>query len=181
MSDEAGSGIGKALGHFAVNLFYGYGYNYYREENHLRADDQRIRRMVSDMLQRARKALSEAEGRYRREKFPAPSREHPFPPAADQANARRLEALAATVSALDGQIAHLPVPENDFMTQRYRQEAQTLRRLAEKDVELIERAQALCTLVEGAPYAKVLDDADPIEAAIAGVQAKLLERQSLLA
>jgi|SRR5579863_978185 len=180
MSDEQGGGIGPALGHFAVNLFYGYGYNYYREENHLRADDQRIRRMVTDMLQRARKALTEAESRYRREKFPAPSREHPFPPAEDQANARRLEALAGAVSGLEGHIAHLPVPENDFMTQRYRKEAETLRHLAEKDVELIERAQSVCMLCEDAAYAKVLEDGDRIEAAIASLRAKLIERQSLL-
>ena len=179
MSDQSG-GIGKAIGHVAVNLFYGYGYNYYREENHLRADDQRIRRIVTDILQRARKALSEAESRYRRENFPAPSREHPFPSAELQANAKKLEALAAAVSALESQIAHLPVPENDFMTQRYRKEADTLRRLADKDLELVERAQAVSALTEDAPYAKVLDDADQIEAAIAGVRARMMERQSLL-
>ena len=27
----------------AINLFYGWGYNFYREENQLRADDQLIR------------------------------------------------------------------------------------------------------------------------------------------
>src|SRR6202008_268529 len=116
-----------------------------------------------ELLQRARKALSEAESRYRREQFPPPSREHPFPPAEVQANARRLEALTQAVSALDAQIAHLPVPANDFMTQRFRQEAETLRQLSEKDVELVEVAHVLCTRVESLGFAEILEKANAIE------------------
>lgn len=179
MSESHPGGAGETLRQFAVNLFYGYGYNFYRDENQLRADDQRVRRMVSELLGKARKALSEAESRYRREKFPPPSRAQPFPPAEAQADAKRLEALAAAVSALDGRIAHLPVPENDFMSERYRREAQTLRHLADKDVELITLAQTLCEEAEGG-YAKALENADAIEAAITAIESKILERQSLL-
>lgn len=180
MSEPLDPGAGETLRQFAVNLFYGYGYNFYRDENQLRSDDQRIRRMVSELLQRARKALSEAESRYRRDKFPPPSREEPFPPAALQANARRLEALAMDVSALDGQIAHLPVPENDFMTQRFRNEAENLRRLSEKDVELVGKAQALAQIVEEQSLDEIIGQADRIEAAIRTIKAALLERQTLL-
>jgi len=180
MSVPIEPGTGETLRQFAVNLFYGYGYNFYREENQLRSDDQRIRRMVSELLQRARKALSEAESRYRREKFPPPSRKNPFPPASAQADARRLEALATAVSALDGEIAHLPVPENDFMTRHFRNEADTLRQLSEKDVELVGQAQALAQIVEGSSLDVLVASADQIEAAIRAVKDKLLERQTLL-
>ncbi len=180
MSEEGGPGAGEALRRFAVNLFHGYGYTYYREENDLRADDQRIRRMVSELLQRARKALSEAEARHRREAFPAPTRAQPFPPPEAQADARRLEGLAGAVSALDGQIAHLPVPGNDFMTQRYRGEAETLRRLAEKDVELVETAHRLTVLIDGLSPAAILAQAGEVEAAIGALRDKVLERQTLL-
>ncbi len=180
MNDEEPVGAGEVLRRVAVNLFHGYGYTYYREENNLRADDQRIRRMVSEQLQRARKTLSEAESAYRREQFPPPSREQPFPPAEAQTNARRLEALALAVSAVDGQIAHLPVPANDFMTQRFRREADTLKRLCEADVELVSEAQVLAASVEGRGYAALLAEAETVERAIAAVKARLLERQALL-
>ncbi|MFD2781103.1 hypothetical protein ACFS32_08290 [Novosphingobium pokkalii] len=63
-------GLAARAAQVALNLFRGYGYTFYRAENDLRADDQRIRRMVSELLQQARKGLSEAEGRYRREVIP---------------------------------------------------------------------------------------------------------------
>ncbi len=170
----------EALRRFAVNLFYGYGYNYYRLENRLREDDQRVRRIASDQLQRARKALSEAEARYRREKFPPPSRSQPFPPAEAQADARRLEQLAAAVSAVDGAIAQAPAPGDDFMTRRYRNEADTLKRLSEQDIQLVELAHVLSERVEGRGYAAMLGEADRIEAAIEAVRAKMTERQALL-
>jgi hypothetical protein len=78
------------------------------------------------------------------------------------ANARRLEALAQGVSALDAQVAHLPVPTNDFMTARYRNEAETLGRLAEKDVELVADAHALAEAVPGDDPLAVLDAASAI-------------------
>lgn len=173
-------GLGTRAAQVALNLFRGYGYTFYRAENDLRADDQRIRRMVSDLLQQARKALSEAEGRYRREVIPPPSRANPFPPAEMVANARRLEALAQGVSALDAQVAHLPVPTNDFMTARYRNEAETLNRLAEKDVELVADAHALAGAVPGDDPLAVIDAASAITTAIARVKDRLAERQALL-
>lgn len=164
----------------AVNLFHGYGYTYYRLENELRADDQRLRRMVSELLQRARKALSEAEARWRRDRFPPPSRAQPFPPPEAQAGARRLESLAAAVSALDGQINHLPVPGNDFMTERYRNEADTLRLLSEKDLELVEAAHALVEMTSLTGLNDLLATADTIEDALTAIRNKVLERQALL-
>lgn len=179
MSSDNG-GAGEALRRLAVNLFHGYGYNFYREENQLRADDQRIRRMVSELLQQARKALSEAESRYRREAFPPPSRAQPFPPAEVQANARQLEGLAAAVSAVDARIGHLPVPEADRMTARWRNEAETLQRVSAKDVELVEAAQTLAGRVAARGPAQMLADAAAIEGDLALIEQRLRERQALL-
>jgi len=50
----------------AINLFYGWGYNFYRLENQLRADDQLIRRKASELLGQANAILSQAESDYRR-------------------------------------------------------------------------------------------------------------------
>ena len=176
MADEGG----EALGQVADNLFHGYGYNFYREENQLRADDQRIRRMVGELLQRARKALTEAESRWRRDRFPPPSREHPFPPPDAAAGARTLESLAASVSALDARIAHLPVPEADRMTARWRNEADTLKALCAKDVELVGAAMALAMRVEATDGAELIAIAPAIEADLGAIKARMLERQVLL-
>ena len=45
----------------AVLLFYGWGYNFYRRENQLRADDLLIRTKVGGILAQARSHLSALE------------------------------------------------------------------------------------------------------------------------
>ncbi len=57
-----------------VNLFTGWGYNFYRVENQLRADDLMIRARVCDMLGSARAALAAAEAAYRHEFLRPPTR-----------------------------------------------------------------------------------------------------------
>ena len=61
--------------------------------------------------------------------FPRPPAQKPFPDAAAVASAQRLERLAQGIGALEALIQQQPVPENDRMTQRYRQEAPTLKTL----------------------------------------------------
>jgi hypothetical protein len=60
----------EALEKIAINLFYGWGYNFYRKENQLRADDQLIRSKVGLLLGWARKSVETAERDYRREFLP---------------------------------------------------------------------------------------------------------------
>ena len=56
----------------AVLLFYGWGYNFYRRENQLRADDLLIRTKVGGILAQARSHLGAMEAEYRRINLPAP-------------------------------------------------------------------------------------------------------------
>ncbi|MGH9607635.1 MAG: hypothetical protein ACRD3N_18245, partial [Terracidiphilus sp.] len=118
-----------ALRHIAINLFYGWGYNFYRAENQLRADDQLVRGKAASLLGYAASAVGEAETAYRREFLPPPTRAKPFPDAEAVAAAQRLERLAREISGVEQFIHQQPVPENDRMTQRYRKEAQTLQTL----------------------------------------------------
>ena len=164
----------------AVNLFYGWGYNFYRAENQLRADDQLIRAKAAALLGQARASLAEAEAAYRREALPPPSRAHPYPDPAAVAGAQALERMGREVDALAGRLHALPVPENDRMTQRYRNEAETLVRLGECDEQLIGQAELLRAAVEGQAAAWLLEHAAVVEAGVAALQKTLRARALLL-
>ncbi|WP_217578084.1 hypothetical protein [Mesorhizobium sp. GbtcB19] len=168
------------LAKVGINLFYGYGYNFYRQENQLRADDQRVRQMACSLLGRARAAIDDAESRYRRENIPTPTRANPFPDPAIVANAQALERLGREVGGLEGLIRHQPVPENDRMTQRYRLEAATLVTLAEKDAVLVGQAELLRSLVEGVAGEAILANKSEIETGIAAITTTLRDRQTFL-
>jgi hypothetical protein len=169
------------LGEIAINLFHGYGYNFYRLENQLRADDQRVRTLACTLLTKARAALDSAESAYRREHLPPPTRANPTPDPAAMAGAQALERLARSIGAIEGQIRHAPAPENDRMTQRYRQEAATLTQLADVDKTLIGQAELLRSLLDGAHGALVLEQARELEQGIEAITDTLRQRQMLLA
>jgi hypothetical protein len=160
-----------------INLFHGYGYNFYRDENQLRADDQKVRTLVCELLARALKGVTAAEGAFRRERIPPPTRADPFPPAAIVADARRLEALGQAINGVEGQVRHAPVPENDRMTQRFRQEAATLAALVDKDTLLVGQADTLRGLVEGKKPDDILAAFGQIEQGVAAIIATLAERR----
>jgi hypothetical protein len=165
------------LGEIGINLFHGYGYNFYRMENQLRTDDQKVRTLVSELLARAHKAVSAAEGSFRRDRIPAPTRADPFPPAAVMADARRLEALVKAIGGVEGQVRHAPVPENDRMTQLYRNEAETLAALVRKDTLLVGQADTLRALVEGRNPDEILAIVPDIEEGVAAITQTLAERR----
>lgn len=131
------------LEQIAINLFYGWGYNFYRLENQLRADDLLVRSHVGVMLGSARKGVEAELSRYRRTFLAPPTRENPMPDPAAVSHARTLEELSAGVGQLEGAIRALPAPENDRMTQRYRHEADTLLHLRECDTQLVGQAETL--------------------------------------
>ena len=168
------------LAQVGINLFYGYGYNFYRHENQLRADDQRVRQMACTLLGRARAGVDQAEASYRRDNIKPPTRANPFPDAAVVANAQALERLGRAVGALEGQIRHQPVPENDRMNQRYRAEGNTLAALADKDAVLVGQADLLRSMLEGAAGDAILANKREIETGIAAITTTLRDRQTFL-
>jgi hypothetical protein len=164
----------------AINLFYGWGYNFYRLENQLRADDQLIRLKAAGLLGQARAALESAEADYRREHLPPPTRDKPFPEPQAVAGAQSLERLGRAIGGLEGQIRHLPVPENDRMSQRYRDEAPTLEALGQWDKRLIGQAELLRVLLSGVTGTAILGNAAEIDDGLAAVAETIRERQELL-
>ncbi len=168
------------LGRLAINLFHGYGYNFYRIENQLRADDQRVRSLACAALGQARAAIDRAESDYRRQHIPPLTRANPVPDPAAVAGAQALERLARAIGAVEGQVRSQPVPENDRMTQRYRQEAATLEALADSDTLLVGQAELLRSMAAGVDGAQLLELAPDIEQGLAAIGETLRARHALL-
>jgi hypothetical protein len=119
------------------NLFYGWGYNFYRQENQLRADDLLIRSRISDWLGEARSHLAALEADYRRKNLPPPTREHPFPDAGAVSYAQALQRLQQDIEKLETAIRTAAVPEMDRIHQRHRNERDTLEKLVAIDSQLV--------------------------------------------
>jgi hypothetical protein len=169
-----------ALTETAINLFHGWGYNFYRLENQLRSDDQLIRAKGVWLLNTATASVEAAESAYRREKLPAPSRAHPFPDATAVAGAQSIERLRAGLCALAGMLQAAPVPENDRMTQRFRHEAETLATLITHDQVLIGQCELLRTMVDGQDGGWLIEHTPQLEQGLKAVRGTLGLRQSVL-
>lgn len=168
------------LSQIAVNLFYGWGYNFYKVENQMRADDQMVRSKASWLLGAAATAVSTAESDYRREFLPAPTRAKPFPDAEAVASAQKLERLHLEIIAIEQFIHQLPTPENDRMTERYRLEAPTLANLIRFDSMLVGQCELMRTSVTGADAKEILESMSDLEAGIAAIRETLHDRQAIL-
>ncbi len=169
-----------AIEQIAVNLFYGWGYNFYRLENQLRADDLTVRNQVCSLLGQARASVDTAESAYRRAFIPPPSREKPRPDADAMANAQTLEKFSHAIGALEGQIRTQPVPENDRMTQRYREEAPTLQKLLECDMRLTGHAETLRAMLDRKDGAWMIEKSAEIQDGLTAIETSLRERQAAL-
>jgi hypothetical protein len=169
------------LGQIAINLFNGWGYNFYRKENQLRADDQLVRSKAAWLLGLAHASLDGAEQTHRREKLPPPSREHPYPdPGAIEA-AQTLERLSKAVGGLIGRLHALPAPENDRMTQRHRDEAETLTALGACDERLVGQSELLRSSLANKEPQWVLENAAFVGEGVAAIEETLRQRQAILA
>lgn len=169
-----------ALRQIATNLFYGWGYNFYKKENQLRADDQLVRAKAGWILSNAAASVKTAESEYRREFLPPPTRAKPFADAAAVSSAQELERLAKDISAIANRLAELPVPENDRMTQRFRQEAPTLEALIALDEQLVGQCELLRSTVEKRDGKWIADNVSEIRVGLQAIDATLIKRQALL-
>jgi len=169
-----------ALRQAAINLFHGWGYNFYRAENQLRADDQLVRSKAAWLLGMARAAAEAAEAGYRRDFFAKPTREKPFPDAAVVEGARKLERLVAEIGALGGRLLAQPVPENDRMSQRYRDEADTLKALMARDEQLVGQCALLHEMVDARDGTWALEHLPELQEGLVAIQKTLRDREAVL-
>ena len=166
-----------------VMLINGYGYNWYRLDNQMRADDLLVRARVSDHLAGAVARLRDLEGRYRRKFIPPPTREHPDPDPAHLAAARQFRAVEDRIGEVDTKVRGAAVPENDRVWQRHRNEIDTLGKLGQCDVLMVGGAKQLADFVATLPADTPLDPASEqqIDAALGSLSATLARRGDILA
>jgi hypothetical protein len=164
----------------AINLFYGWGYNFYRVENQLRTDDLLVRSKVSELLAEARTDVVDAGIKYRHEHLPPPTRDNPFPNADAVRTAKAIDEVAAALTAVAAQIRSTPAPENDRMWQRHRNEAHTLSRLGEVDKEMVVIAAALRSKTQSSGNSWIIENLSEIHSATDALQAILRKRADLL-
>ncbi len=147
-----------ALKRTLSNLFYGWGYNFYRKENQLRADDLLIRGKISEDLGKARGSLGALESTYRREHLPAPTREHPFPSSEAVRVAKIFTQVGQKLEAFEIKVRTASVPEMDRIHQRHLQERATLEALTEIDLKLVGLVLDVLKKIIDTPATSTLDD-----------------------
>jgi len=165
---------------FALNLFNGWGYNFYRVANQLRTDDLLVRSKAAELLAEARRDVVEAELAYRREHLPPPTRDKPFPDPEATRQAKRIQAVADELSAVAGLIASAPAPENDRMWERHRDETGTLQRLGEIDLRVVELAAAVRESTREGGMQWVMNHLDDMQQAAHEIRDVLKQREGVL-
>jgi hypothetical protein len=181
MSDPLGRPVGLPSEHDPeyqtwVMLLNGYGYNWYRIDNQLRADDLLIRSRASEHLGAAAARLRDIEAHYRRKYLPPPTREHPDPDPDRLAEVRHIRAISDRVLDIDTRVRGAAVPPDDKVWVRHRDEVDTLWRLSQCDVVLVGAAKDLASItselapdgaVDAAAEARIDHQLDYLRAALA--------------
>jgi hypothetical protein len=166
----------------ATLLFYGWGYNFYREENQVRADDLLIRSKVGGILADARRHLMALETQFRRTYLPAPTRDAPYPDKTRIEQARRIGRSSDLIEAVATAIQSAPTPTADFVWLRHRSELGLLEILQGIDVRLVDAAVAFHDAVIERNLAAVSGDTieDDINAGLEPLRVIIRERAERL-
>jgi hypothetical protein len=128
-----------------VMLLNGYGYNWYRKDNQLRADDLLVRQHAGHFVLEAAKKLQAQEATFAQRHLPPPTRENPFPPDDKLATHALIRQTRQDLLALEARIRGLSAPPSDRIWQRHRTEADVLENLARHDVQLVGLSKELDT------------------------------------
>ena len=128
-----------------VMLLNGSGYNWYRKDNQLRADDLLVRERAGHFILEAAKKLQEQEAAFAREYLPPPTRENPFPPDDKLATHALIRRTRQELLALEARIRGLSAPPTDRIWQRHRTEVDVLENLGRRDVQLVGLAKEVDT------------------------------------
>ena len=121
-------------------LLLGYGFNFYRDENRMRADDLLIRQKACASLGSAARRMNNLAGDFQTQVIPRPTRENPYPSTELSTLLECLNNLAQRISNTAAAIQGLPAPAQDRIWRQLRDEKDLLSRLLESDLAFIQQA-----------------------------------------
>jgi hypothetical protein len=124
-------------------LLSGYGYNFYSATNQARSDDLLVRQRATYHLNQAVDMLARLRVDYQQRFIPPLTRANPDPPQEAMAQVRGIEAAQQTLSNLESQIRGMPVPAQDRIWWRFRQEQALLAQLLNFDLALVRNSEQI--------------------------------------
>ena len=124
-------------------LLSGYGYNFYSATNQARSDDLLVRQRATYHLNQAVDMLARLRVDYQQRFIPPLTRANPDPPQEAMVQVRGIEAAQQTLSSLESQIRGMPVPAQDRIWWRFRQEQALLAQLLNFDLALVRNSEQI--------------------------------------
>jgi hypothetical protein len=124
-------------------LLSGYGYNFYSATNQARSDDLLVRQRATYHLNQAVDMLARLRVDYQQRFIPPLTRANPDPPQEAMVQVRGIEAAQQALSSLESQIRGMPVPVQDRIWWRFRQEQALLAQLLNFDLALVRNSEQI--------------------------------------
>ncbi len=143
MTEDESAGVETALLQAGELLLNGWGYNWYRAENLMRADDLLLRNQADQLFGDALAACRRAEAVFRQKYMGPPSRQHPLPDPQRVAELHEFQAVLDQLEDLRTRLRGAAMPPDDRIARRHNEEADLLFKLGRCDALLAVRAQAL--------------------------------------
>ena len=164
-------------------LMLGWGFNFYRVENQLRADDLLVRQKACTPLNHAAEKLGTLATEFQTRLMPAPSREQPYPPAELTRILTRLASLRSDISCAAAYIQGLPAPVQDRIWRRFRDERGLMEQLLNADLQMLQLSAGIESSVDGIVLSELKarpDSLEDVAAALDKLHRTCRDRQALL-
>ena len=163
-------------------LMLGWGFNFYRAENRLRADDLLVRQKICVPLGHGVEKLGTLATEFQTHWMPAPTREQPYPPAELTGILRELNALRSGISAAAAYIQGLPAPAEDRIWRRFRDERMLMEQLLGADLRMLQLSADIESSVEKVVLAELKkpESLRPVVLALDNLKNACRDRQKLL-
>jgi len=143
LSDDPSVDVETALLQAGELLLNGWGYNWYRAENLMRADDTLLRNQADSMLGDALAAFRRAEAVFRQKHMGPPSRQHPLPEPERLQELQAFRTMLEKLEELRTGLRGAAMPPDDKIMLRHRSATDLLPGLGRCDALLAASAQAL--------------------------------------
>lgn len=163
-------------------LMLGYGFNFYRAESKLRADDLLVRQKACAQLGRAASRIGDLTAEFQNTCIPAPTRDQPYPPPELTRRLADLQSLRQRIFDSAAMIQGLPAPAQDRIWRRLRDEHTVLQSLLTADLGLLQRTAAVAEAAAGltAPAWTHTDAESPLLQHLTAIHELCQARQNLL-